>query len=376
MVRLAGDGVSRAASSHLLTKGQCRTVIDNIRHLSTSREPGESLRVGLIGLGDIVRQHIDAINAVPGLTVAAVCDRDPIRLRRWQAALGCDGFVDPRSLLQAGLDMVVLLLPHHLHAPVAIEALDAGLHVVVEKPMATTPSECRGMLDAAECARRLLLVADTSEFLPGALETSRRYCEGSLGRFLTGSTLSVREYFVADRPDWFLDPARSGGGMFANVGVHRLAMTRTAVPGLEPIDVTAAVQRPGDQPVEACTTALVRYLDGSSTMHQEIGHVPRPAWLNRGTHLLFEHGIVAWDADCWHFTSTTGTSVSEPLPPQPGYQRIYERAVHCIESGSLIGHAEGAARDVAIVAAAYHSADTGKCVSLQDFCPSAGAVHG
>ena len=152
-------------------------------------------------------------------------------------------YLDYRDLLADGADVAVVALPHHLHCEVAVAALQAGCHVLVEKPLAVSVEQCRAMLQAARRNGRILAVTDTAAYHPGALLTGARFRDGTLGRFLSGVHHNARFYFHQGRPAWFLDPATSGGGMFANVGLHRLAQTRACLPGLEPVTVSASVSR-------------------------------------------------------------------------------------------------------------------------------------
>ncbi len=325
------------------------------------------IRVALLGMGEIARLHVDALAQVDGLQIGWVCDTDPTRRRLWADRLGCDACPTAQDLYASAADLIVVLLPHHLHAAAAIEALRAGKHVLVEKPMATTPDDCQDMIDAARQQERLLFVADTAEFIPGVAETGRRYRAGDLGRFLTGASVVVREYFTPHRPAWFLDPTHSGGGMFANVGVHRLAMTRTAVPDLWPVDVLACVQRLPGRTVEACTTAMVRYADHAAMQYQEIGHVPPAPWVRNGTHMFFEGGMAGWDDRHWFLQPTVGQPIALPLPPAEGYRPVYERLRQALQGGDIAELALGAAQDVAIVTAAYRSAETGRCIPVTPF---------
>ena len=190
--------------------------------------------VAFIGLGAIAGSHLPAIAAQDGLRLVGVCDRDEHALRERAAAHGVAGYRDYRDLLAAGADVAVVALPHHLHCEVAVAALQDGCHVLVEKPLAVSVEQCRAMLQAARRGRCILAVSDTAAYHPGALLTGERFRSGTLGRFLSGVHHNVRFYFHEGRPAWFLDPAASGGGMFVNVGLHRLAQTRACLPGLEP----------------------------------------------------------------------------------------------------------------------------------------------
>ncbi len=327
--------------------------------------------VGIVGAGAILPHHLEAIRGAAAFSVIGICDTDPGRLAAAVASVGCGGFADWRSLVERRPDVLSVLLPHHLHAPVALAALERGCHVVVEKPMAGSVAECRQMLAAARGAGRMLAVAETAAADPGAARTGERFRSGDLGAFLAGSIANVRFYFDAGHPSWFLDPAASGGGMFANLGVHRLALARACLPGLLPAAVSAAMARlPGDA-IEACTAALVRYRAGGSMLYEEVGTVPRPSWLAAGIHLVFEHGIAGWDASTWRLQER-GAAREEPLPPAgPVYAPVYGALAAALRGEGPAPSAEGNALDVAVVRAAYQSARDGIEVRVDADGPSA-----
>ncbi|MCY4481319.1 MAG: Gfo/Idh/MocA family oxidoreductase [Spirochaetaceae bacterium] len=322
--------------------------------------------VAVIGLGTIADAHLAAIAAHPRLRLVAVADVDQETLRRRGEETGVRGFRDYHDLLQAAPDVALIALPHHLHCTVAVAALAAGCHVLVEKPLAVSVAECRTVLHAARRASRTLAVSDTAAYHPGALLTGRRFRAGTLGRFLSGLHHNVRFYFHAGRPAWFLDPAAAGGGMFANVGLHRLAQTRACLPGLAPCAVSAAVTRLAEYPVEACTSALVRYREGGAMHYEELGYLPRPAWWPLTNHYLFEHGMVTFDAARWRIATCTGTDREEPLQaPGNPYTTVYRDLLRRLDAEPALGpDAWESAADVAVVQAAYASAAAGRETDL------------
>jgi predicted dehydrogenase len=321
--------------------------------------------IGFIGVGDIITSHLDALKANPEYELIGICRRSEEKLRRQAGELGCKGFTDYHDLLAEKPQVVLISLPHALHAGVTVEALEAGCHVLVEKPMAISVPECRDMLTAAQKCRRHLIVTESASFTPGAILTGRKFQTGNLGRFFTGSILNERFYFHPDRPAWFLDPAASGGGMFINVGLHRLAVARACLPGLEPIAVAASVCHADPFPVEACTSALVRYRDGGAMIYEEVGYFPRPEWLNTGTHFIFEEGIVMWDATTWRMMTRKGQILEEPLSPQPApYAPIYTNMLRAIRGQDYNPTAHEYAVDTALALAAYAGARQNKEIDL------------
>ena len=222
--------------------------------------------------------------------------------------------------------------------------------------MAVSVAQCRQMLAAAHAHGRILRVAESAGVLPGPVRTGERFASGNLGRFFTGGIINARHYFHQGRPAWFLDPAASGGGMFTNIGLHRLAVTRACLPGLTPITVSASVAHQPEWEVEACTTALVRYAEGGSVLYEEVGYYPRPEWLNAGTHYVFEEGIVSWDTERWRMADRQGAVHEEDLPPATGYLPIYQGLVEAIRRGESHTQARDYTVDTAIAHAAYASA--------------------
>lgn len=113
------------------------------------------IRVGLIGAGYIAAWHADALKATDGVAVTAVCDLSESAARALAEACGARAFGDPDAMIAAGVcDAVHILTPPHLHKALAIRCLEAGLHVLVEKPVALGVDETRAIVAAAQAAGR------------------------------------------------------------------------------------------------------------------------------------------------------------------------------------------------------------------------------
>jgi predicted dehydrogenase len=171
--------------------------------------------------------HLKAWRSIPGAELAAVCSRDPRKLSgdlsAIQGNLGSAGeefdfgdiakSTDLNVLLQdPNIDAVDICLPTSLHAPVAIEALRAGKHVLVEKPMALDAESCDRMLAAARGADRVLMVAHVLRFLPVYDALSQAVGSGGLGppRFAAFR----RRCATPTWSEWLADSSQSGGGVF------------------------------------------------------------------------------------------------------------------------------------------------------------------
>ena len=324
------------------------------------------ITVGMIGLGNILSSHLEGIKANPELELVSVTSHTQAKIERWSKELGVKGFPDYHKLIDDKPDVVVVSLPHGMHCEVTVEALEAGCHVMTEKPMAVSVAECNRMLETAHRCGKLLLVTETAvSAQPGPGVTGRKFKAGQLGRFFTGSIINERFYFHETRPAWFLDPAMSGGGMFSNVGVHRLSVARACLPGLTPISVTGSVCHVPEYQVEACTSAIVKYREGGSMLYEEVGYYPKPAWMNVGTHFVFEEGIVMWDDKTWQMMKRNGEQVEEAMPPgQKAYAAPYAEIVRAIRGEEYGPKAWEFAVDMSIALAAYASSREGRQIDL------------
>ena len=117
------------------------------------------IRVGLLAYGAIGDEHNKAIQATSGLALTAVCDTNPERLSAaLQLSPGIQTFSDANQMLQSGeIDLVVVSTPPNSHYSWAKQALELGVHVMLEKPMALTTKECDELMTLA-AAKKLLLV--------------------------------------------------------------------------------------------------------------------------------------------------------------------------------------------------------------------------
>jgi predicted dehydrogenase len=122
---------------------------------------GDVLRVGVIGVGWAGQQHVAAYDALPGAEVAAIAGLEQSVRSELAGRYGVQRHVDRWEELLAvdGLDAVSIAVPTFLHAPIALAALERGLHVLCEKPIARTGAEASSMVEAARTAGRVLDVA-------------------------------------------------------------------------------------------------------------------------------------------------------------------------------------------------------------------------
>jgi len=203
------------------------------------------LRVGLIGCGGISGVHIDGWKRLnPDCQIVACAD--PIEERR--QARGDEAKVPANArfpylsdMLKAGiqLDAVDICTNNAAHAPEAIEALDAGLHVICEKPLAMNPDQVRAMIAARDRAKnKILMTAQSMRFQNNSVRLKAFIQDGLLGEVYYARAHFLRRRFLPPRPG-FIDKKISGGGPVIDIGVHILDLTLNLMGFPEPVSVTA-----------------------------------------------------------------------------------------------------------------------------------------
>lgn len=198
---------------------------DHVRRHSF--ETGWEVRLGIIGCGEIGSLRAAAIARLPSLQLEAVCDADQGRARTLAARYGGRVVPEWRSLVRReSLDAVIVSTPPSVHAEMCIAALAAGKHVLCEKPLARSPSECREILETAERSGRLLATGFNYRFYP-AVALARQLLDS--GRI--GALDHIRSY--AGHPGgaefthpWVHDVTVMGGGVLLDNGIHILDLTR------------------------------------------------------------------------------------------------------------------------------------------------------
>ncbi len=181
------------------------------------------VRCAVIGLGvggGHCRNLLDCENAV----LAAVADLDEKRLQTYRDELGADAlFSDYREMLKrVKPDMVVVALPNYLHKPVAIDAMQAGAHVLCEKPMAMTIEEAQAMLDVAQSCDRRLGINFSQRFMPANRALKQLADGGALGAAYHAYCSWTRRDGIPGFGGWFGQRELSGGGPLIDLGVHRI----------------------------------------------------------------------------------------------------------------------------------------------------------
>jgi predicted dehydrogenase len=183
------------------------------------------LRIGIAGLGFMGRMHYKCYKALENAGVVAVCDVNPNIDEDTKRAVGnvgqAEGAIDfsniklytdfTKMLKEAKLDAVSITLPTYLHADFSIKALQAGLHVLCEKPMALNVKDCQRMIAKAKRSGKVLQIGHCVRFWPEYAKAKETVDSGKYGKVIaaTFQRLSAAPAWSAD--NWLIDENRSGG---------------------------------------------------------------------------------------------------------------------------------------------------------------------
>lgn len=208
--------------------------------MSESAKQSKVLKVGFIGAGGIARAHMKHLKAIGDVEIVAAADVSNDMLQRVKTEYGVQQlFTDFRAMLKAvpELDAVSVCTPNGLHAANTIAALEAGKHVLVEKPMAMNAKEGQKMLDAARRAKKHLVIGFQHRFEPRTRMVREQIKAGAFGKILYVRAQALRRKGI---PNWgvFGRKDLQGGGPMIDIGVHILETAHYLIGSPKPITAT------------------------------------------------------------------------------------------------------------------------------------------
>lgn len=265
----------------------------------------KKLRVAAVGCGAIgQRRHIPEAFANPNVELVALVDPKPGRAEEVAAKFGNPKtFTDHKAMLAAVKpDVVVVGTPNALHAAQTIDALNAGAHVLVEKPMAGTLDEAHAMIAAAEKNKRKLMVGQNQRLMSPHVKAKKILESGVLGRVLSFQTTfkhgGPEGWSVDGAQSWFFKKEPAVMGVCGDLGVHKVDLM-TYLIGQRVTEVTGFIATldkklpDGTTPIEVDDTAFlsVRTEGGVvGTITVSWTHYGRVE--DNGTTIYCEHGVL------------------------------------------------------------------------------------
>jgi UDP-N-acetylglucosamine 3-dehydrogenase len=190
------------------------------------------IKVGVIGCGSIAKhRHIPEYVSNSHVEIVALCDIVETRVTELADQYSARAFTDYRELLALSeIDAVSICTPNYLHAPISIEALKAGKHVLCEKPMATSRKEAEEMIQAAKSNNKKLMIAHNQRFVASHARARKLIESGEIGKiysFRTAFGHGGPEGWSADGKDsWFFRKEEAFIGAMGDLGVHKTDLLR------------------------------------------------------------------------------------------------------------------------------------------------------
>ena len=199
-----------------------------------------TLRIAFTGTGYISKVHAAAAKTA-GAQLTAVVNHKPESMAGFARELGIPRqYANINDMLKdGGVDAVVISTPNYLHAPETIAALNTGVHVMVEKPMAMNAAEAEAMVKASQKSGALLMVAHCWRFDPEVLWLKDQVSAGKLGPIIRTKGYGVHVNWGP--AGWFVQKQFAGGGAMADMGIHALDTARFLLGDPKPVSVYARI---------------------------------------------------------------------------------------------------------------------------------------
>jgi predicted dehydrogenase len=239
------------------------------------------LKVGIIGVGGIAKTHMPGWAESELAECVAGCDISQGTLQRWGQEHSISRLMAQAEELidDPSIDIIDICTPNNYHAPLAIAALNAGKHVLCEKPLAPTPGDIQDMIAARDASGKLLMTAQHFRFSGTAKAMKAELDTGVLGNIYHARSWMLRRAVAPTRPGFILKEHASGGACI-DIGVHILDLTLWFMGSPRPVSVTGVARTelahrkgafaisgadiPPEMDVEEFASAFVRFENGAT----------------------------------------------------------------------------------------------------------------
>jgi UDP-N-acetylglucosamine 3-dehydrogenase len=168
------------------------------------------IKVGVIGTGAMGQHHVRIYSEFPDVKLVGIADLDAARVNELAARYKTKAFIDYKELLKQNLDAVSIVVPTRMHREVALSAIEAGVNVFIEKPIADTMERTNDIIESANNAGLKLMIGHIERFNPAVMKLKEIIGSGALGKVVSISTLRVGPY----------NPRIRDVGVIMDIGVH------------------------------------------------------------------------------------------------------------------------------------------------------------
>ncbi len=219
------------------------------------------VKVGVIGCGSIARfRHLPEYHTHPNVEIIAVCDVALERAQSVAQTYGAKAYTDYIELLNdEEINAVSICTPNVFHAPMSIAALQAGKHVLCEKPMATTIEDAERMNEATNVSGKILMIGHNQRFVPSHQKAKAMIAKGELGKIYSFRTAfghsGPEDWSIDGKDSWFFKKDQAVIGAMGDLGVHKADLLRFIL-GEEMMEVAAFVDTSAKKETNVDDTAV------------------------------------------------------------------------------------------------------------------------
>jgi predicted dehydrogenase len=335
------------------------------------------LKIGIVGFGFIGQAHFRSWKGMPGARLAAVCDIDAAKFKKGVtgniqggAALDLRGVACStnlaRLLREVPLDAISVCVPTYLHPAISVQCLEAGLHVLCEKPMALRAADCRPMIAAARRAGKILQIGQCVRFWPQYAMAREIVKSSRYGRVLAATFQRLSATPTWSWRNWIVDPALSGAAAL-DLHIHDTDYIQYLF-GLP----RAVFSRCAQGPCSPYDHIVTQYMyPGRTTVTAEGGWVMAPKFrFQMNFHIALEKATLVYDGTrdpAFTLATMKGELLTPDAGPGDGFSRemAYFLAAIAGKKQPVVATLEQCRDSVRIVEAEIESARTGRIVKLK-----------
>ncbi len=321
----------------------------------------DKIQVGMIGVGGIAQGHIERLLKLPEIEIAALADASAQSIQKTQERFGdkiggAQTFADYRQLLEAVKpDAVVICTPHTQHFAQAVDSLDAGAHVLLEKPMVNRVADAHALLRKIDETKKVVGLAYQRHTMPEFRYIQAKIASGEFGQVQFINALQQQGWAKGTAGSWRQDPALSGGGQINDSGSHLLDIILWTT-GLAPAQVAAFMDNRGT-PVDINSAVTIKFTNGAQGTISVVGDAAGwyediTIWCDRGTFYVRNGGF--------EVQGTDGKRFSPEPADMPAGSDVDTNFIHTIEGTEEIAAAPiNGLRTIELTEAAWESAASG-----------------
>src|SRR5215470_6924197 len=322
--------------------------------------PGKKLGWAIVGLGSLaINQILPAFAKCEKSRVVALVSGHPdkankLALRYGVSSKNIYNYQNYDSIKDnPEVDVIYIVLPNGMHAEYTVRGLQAGKHVLCEKPMANTPAECQQMIDAAKKADRKLMIAYRCRYEPFNREAIRIAQSGDLGA--TQMILADAGFNMSDPKQWRLTKQLGGGGSMMDIGIYAVNAMIYSTPS-----------DPRFKEVEEHVTFQLHFPSGIlANCSSSYGYFHQSHFRVMGTEARLCMDPATWYSGLRMWIERGNTIENKDLPEVDHFAAEMDHMSECVmQNKQPLTPGEEGLRDLTIISAIYEAARSGKSVKV------------